>query len=174
MDLLIGIAVFVVMLLGLISIPFGFPGAAIVLAGILIYGFYSGFDGPIGPWFVALMCLLTIVAETADNWLTMVGARRYGASKQSMWLSFLGGLGGAMLIGGPLALVFGPFGPIVGGFVGAFGIVAAYEYRRLGNLNDALRAGWGTFLGRMAGILLKLLIAVGMITAVAIALLSRA
>ena len=172
MEFLLGFLAFALMLLGLLSIPFGLPGTAIILAGVFIYAFSTGFDGEIGPWFVATMCVLTLVAETADNWLTMLGARRFGASKKSMWMSFIGGVLGAIVIGGPLALVFGPLGPVIGGFVGAFAIVVALEYNRAGNWREALRAGWGTFLGRMAGIVLKLIIAVAMLAAVAIALLT--
>jgi len=40
-----------------------------------------------------------------------------------------------------------------------------------GNFIDALRAGWGTFLGRMAGMVLKFVISAAMIMAVAAALL---
>jgi uncharacterized protein YqgC (DUF456 family) len=156
---------------GLLAIPFGIPGTYIILAGILVLGFATDFSGAIGPWFVAAMALLTLIAETADNWLTMLGARRFGASKASMWLSFLGGLAGALIIGAPLALVLGPLGPIAGGFVGAFAIVVLNEHRQTNNWKDAVRAGWGALLGRMAGIVLKLIIAIAMVSAVVIAIL---
>ena len=105
-----------------------------------------------------------------SNWLTMIGARRYGASTSSVWLSFIGGVVGAIVIGGPLAVVFGPLGPIIGGFVGAVGVVVLQEYRKSGRWDQAIQAGWGTFLGRMAGIMLKIVIAVAMIGIVAVAM----
>ncbi|PYS01456.1 MAG: hypothetical protein DMG12_15480 [Acidobacteria bacterium] len=37
-------------------------------------------------------------------------------------------------------------------------------------MREALQAGWGTFLGRMAGMVLKLVISIAMITAVALAI----
>src|SRR5687767_3691096 len=86
--------------IGLITIPFGIPGTFIILAGIFVLGFVTDFSGAVGPWFVAIRSALTLVAETADSWLTMLGARRFGASKGSMWLSFLGRLAGALIIGG--------------------------------------------------------------------------
>jgi len=170
LDLFVPLLAFTVMFVGLLSVPFGFPGTAIILAGILIEALHTGFSGPIGPWLFGLMCVLTLVAETADNWLTMIGARRYGASTSSVWLSFIGGVVGAIVIGGPLAVVFGPLGPIIGGFVGAVGVVVLQEYRKSGRWDQAIQAGWGTFLGRMAGIMLKIVIAVAMIGIVAVAM----
>jgi uncharacterized protein YqgC (DUF456 family) len=88
-----------------------------------------------------------------------------------MWLSFVGGIVGAIAIGGPLAVVFGPLGPVVGGLLGAFAIVVAHEMYLHGNFMDAVRAGWGTFLGRMAGMVLKFVISIAMVMAVAAAIL---
>ena len=75
------------------------------------------------------------------------------------------------MIGGPLAVLFGPLGPLVGGFVGAFVIVVVHELYLRKDLGEALRAGWGTFLGRMAGMILKFVIATAVIVAVAVATL---
>jgi uncharacterized protein YqgC (DUF456 family) len=56
-------------------------------------------------------------------------------------------------------------------FLGAFAIVVAHEMYLRRNFLEALRAGWGTLLGRMAGMVLKLVISMAMIMAVAAALL---
>ena len=159
------------MMLGIISIPFGLPGAAIVFGCALIYAAATDFSGPIGWPLFTILGILTLIAETADNWLSAIGAKRFGASTKSIWLSFLGGLLGAIILGSPLTFIAGPLGPIVGGFAGAFAIVVAYEYKQRKNLREALRAGWGTFLGRMAGMVLKAVIAVAMFIAVIFALL---
>jgi uncharacterized protein YqgC (DUF456 family) len=74
------------------------------------------------------------------------------------------------MIGAPLALAFGPLGPVAGGFIGAFAVVVAYELYGGKNMRGALEAGWGTFVGRMAGIVLKLVISIAMITAVALSI----
>ena len=165
------ILLFAGMIFGLVSIPFGLPGTIIILLCVFIYALLTHFGGGIGvPFFISL-CVLTLLAETADHWLSAIGARRYGASTASMWLSFLGGLIGAIMIGGPLVVVFGPIGPVVGGFLGAFAAVVAYELYSRKNLQEALRAGWGTFLGRMAGMVLKLVLSVAMVIAVTVAIL---
>jgi hypothetical protein len=159
------------MLVGLATIPFGLPGTGIILLCIFIYALLTSFGGAVGVAFFIGLCILTVIAETADNWLTAVGARRYGASTGSIWLSFLGSLVGAIVVGGPLAIALGPLGPVVGAFAGAFAIVVGYEFYLGKSTPEALQAGWGTFLGRMAGIVLKLVISVAMIIAVAVAIL---
>jgi uncharacterized protein len=165
------ILLFAGMLLGLAIIPFGLPGAIVILVSVLIYALATDFSADVGVGLFVTLCILTAVAETADNWLTALGARRYGATSVSVWLSFVGGLAGAILIGGPLAFALGPFGPIGGGFAGAFFIVFAYERIQGKTTREALRAGWGTFVGRMAGLVLKFVIAVAMIIAVAVKIL---
>jgi uncharacterized protein YqgC (DUF456 family) len=154
------------MLIGVAIIPLGLPGAALILACILVYALMTDFNGGISVWLFVFLCIVTVVAETADNWLTALGARRYGASRAAMWLSFLGGLVGAIFLGSLAAFVLGPLGPVAGGIIGAFLSVVAYEYYRRRDLRESLRAGWGTFLGRMAGIALKLVLAIAMIVAV--------
>jgi uncharacterized protein YqgC (DUF456 family) len=153
------------MLLGLGVIPFGLPGAAVILVCVFIYALLTNFSAGVNIPFFVFLCILTLIAETADNWLTAIGARRYGASRAAMWLSVLGGVGGAILIGSPLIVAFGPLGPVAGGLVGAFSVVVLYEYYHRRNVREALRAGWGTFLGRMAGMVLKFVIGVAMILA---------
>src|SRR4051812_20291855 len=159
------------MMLGLISIPFGFPGTLIILGCVIAYALLTHFAAGVGIPLLILLSVLTLAAETADHWLSAVGARRYGASGRSMWLSFIGGFVGAIMIGGPLAVFFGPLGPVAGGFSGAFAIVIVHELYLRKPLGEALRAGWGTLLGRMAGMLLKFLISIAIIVAVAAAIL---
>ena len=77
----------------------------------------------------------------------------------------------AIAIGGPLTIVFGPLGPIAGGFAGAFAIVVAHELYLRRTLKQALHAGFGTFVGRMAGMILKVVISAAMIISVAAAML---
>ena len=159
------------MTFGLVSIAFGLPGTIIILGCTFVYALLTHFQSAIGIPFFALLCVLTVIAETADNWLGAIGAQRYGASTGSIWLSFFGSLAGAIMIGGPLAIVFGPLGPVAGAFVGAFLIVIAYEFYSGKRGSEALRAGWGTLLGRVAGMVLKLVISVAMIIAVAASVL---
>ena len=164
------VLLFLGMISGLVSIPFGFPGTLIILGCVFIYAILTHFTAGVGVFLFVVLCILTLAAETADQWLSAVGAKRYGASTRSMWLSFIGSIVGALIIGGPLAAVFGPLGPIIGGFLGAFLIVVVHEVYVHGNFVEALRAGWGTLVGRMAGMLLKFVISIAIIVTVAFAI----
>jgi uncharacterized protein YqgC (DUF456 family) len=166
MEAMATVLLFAGMLLGLALIPFGLPGMTVIFVFVLLYAILTGFNAEVGLLFLIMIGVFTVIAETADNWLTALGAKRFGASTRSMWLSLLGGLAGAILIGGPLALLLGPLGPIVGGFAGAFLIVYGSERLHGRNTREALRAGWGTFLGRTAGIVLKFVIAIATVVAV--------
>src|SRR5689334_17308010 len=99
MDAVAPILLLVAMIFGLVVIPFGLPGAAIILLCVLVYAVVMGF-GAIGIPLFILLCGLTLIAETADNWLSAIGTRRYGGSTASIWLSFFGGLAGAVILGG--------------------------------------------------------------------------
>jgi len=165
------VLLFAAMIVGIVSIPFGFPGTIIILGSVFVYALATHFAAGIGVTFFIVLSVLTLIAETADNWLSAVSGKRYGASTASVWLSFIGGVGGAILIGGPMSVLLGPVGPIVGGFVGAFAIVVAHELYLRKNLYEAVRAGWGTFLGRMAGMVLKVVISAAMIISVVAAML---
>ena len=158
--------------IGLLIIPFGLPGVPLIFVGTLIYGLMTDFRAAIGVNFFVVLCALTVVAETADNWLMVLGAKKYGASRGALWLSFLGCVVGGLWLGPLLALVLGFLGPFLGAFVGAFLAVLLYEYYRNRQMRQALRAAWGAFLGRMAGILLKMMIGVGMVVAVTYAVMT--
>src|SRR5215475_10109108 len=165
------VVLFAAMILGLVSIPFGLPGPLIIIGAIGVYAFVTHFHAEIGVPFFILLCVLTLLAETADNWLSAIGARRFGASTASLWLSFIGGVAAAIAIGGSLDIVFGPLGPLAGGFAGGFGVVVAHELYLRRTLREALHAGFGTFLGRMACMILKVIISTAMIISVAAAML---
>jgi uncharacterized protein YqgC (DUF456 family) len=100
-----------------------------------------------------------------------LGAKKFGASTAAVWLSLLGGLLGAVLLGPPLSLILAFLGPFAGAFIGAFLIVVLYEYRKKRQWNEALRAGWGTLLGRLAGIAFKMIVGVAMVVSVVWAIL---
>ena len=170
----LGVAIlFLVMGFGIVLIPFGFPGVGLIFLSTLVYGLMTNFGAAINVNFFVVLCALTLVAETADNWLMVLGAKKYGASHGAIWLSFVGGILGGLLVGPFLAAVLGFLGPFLGAFVGAFLAVLVYEYYRNRQIRQALRAAWGAFLGRMAGILLKMMIGVGMVLAVGYAVLTQ-
>ena len=164
--LFIGVAV------GLVIIPFGLPGIGVIFGSALLYALATQFDA-ISLNLILVLGVLTILGETADNWLMAAGAKRFGASTTAAWLSLLGGFLGALILGPFLAVALNVAGPVVGAFLGAFIAVVLYEHRKKQNWREALRAGWGTLLGRVAGIALKMVVGVGMAAAVVWSVLMR-
>ena len=164
---------FLGMAVGLAVIPFGLPGIGVIFGSALLYALATHFSSGISLNLILILGVLTILGETADNWLMAAGAKRFGASTAAAWLSLLGGFLGALILGPLLAVALNVIGPVAGAFLGAFISVVLYEYRQKQNWREALRAGWGTLLGRVAGIVLKMVVGVGIAAAVAWSVLTH-
>lgn len=180
----VGLIVFyVVIAMALLSLPFGIPGTVIIWIDALIYGVLTQFERISGELVVGLL-VLTIVAEMADNLMSAAGAKKYGTSKKGIVASLVGGLIGALSgshvapLLGAIGLTMGPvgavvcvmIGPVLGAFAGAFVGVVLVELRQGKDRPAAFRAGLGAMLGRFAGIVLKLALAVVMVVLIVRAL----
>ena len=141
----------VVMALGLIGtvIPV-LPGTTIILAAAVIHRVALGADRSVGWSALIGMLLLTLVTYAIDAAAGYLGARRFGATKWGL----IGGAAGALI-----GLFFGLFGLFVGPVIGAIAgeLIGGKEIMKAG------RAGWGTFLGGLAGMIAKLFIGLIMI-----------
>jgi hypothetical protein len=167
---IIGTIVFVaVLLLGFVASVVGLPGTVLIFVATLVYSACTGFD--VIPWWLLLILAgMSAVAEIADNVISSAGAKRYGSTTRGMFAAMLGGLLGAVAGGffvpamAGIGLALGPVGsialsllaPIAGAFAGGFLGAWAYELRSGRPKDEAMRAGWGAFVGRAAGIVLKL------------------
>ena len=147
---LVSIAVALLFLAGLVGtlVPV-VPGVPLIFAGTLLFALVDHFQRITG-WTIVLFAGLTAAALAVDFAAGIVGARRFQASR---W-----GIAGALL-GTVVGLFFGPFGLLLGPLAGAvlFELVAGRSTR------EALRAGWGTFIGYLGGVALKLGVGIGMI-----------
>jgi uncharacterized protein YqgC (DUF456 family) len=102
------------------------------------------------PFSVKLLIILgamTVFVQVLDYLLPAFGAKKFGATKYGFWGTLIGMLLGIFFIP-PLGIVFGAF---LGAILGE--IIAGKEPPK------ALKAGWGVFVGVMAGMMLKLLLA---------------
>lgn len=127
------------------------PGAIIILAAAVLHQLMLGSEKSVGWWNIAALVLLTLLSYALEFAGGYFGAKRFGATK---WGAF-----GAMI--GAIVGLFYPFpGLIVGPVIGAI----AGELIAGKRLVSAGRAGWGTLLGNLAGMLGKLTIALVMVS----------
>jgi uncharacterized protein YqgC (DUF456 family) len=127
------------------------PGTTIILAAAVIHRIMLGPEKSIGWRTIAVLVLLTLATYAIDVLAGYFGAKYFGATK---WATF-GAIAGALI-----GLLFGILGLFVGPVVGAI----AGEFIAGKRMIDAGRAGWGSLLGNIGGMLAKLIVALAMIT----------
>lgn len=154
-----GLVIFyIVLLLGAVSIFFGLFGTLIIFLDALVYGFATNFE-QIGIKALVLLFCLYLVGELLEYFSIVVGARKFGASGPAIIGAMVGGILGAILGTGVLPIIGTVMGAFLGMFLGAF-LVELLVKRKLG---ASLKAGTGSFLGRIGAVFAKFLIAVVMI-----------
>jgi len=144
----ITIVLFAVGLIGTVA-PF-LPGTTIILAAAIIHRIMLGPDKSIGWGVIGILAVLTVATYGLDFLSGYFGAKYFGATK---W-----GTVGA-IIGAIVGLFFGIVGLLAGPVIGA----VVGEFISGKKMIDAGRAGWGSLLGNVGGMVAKLLIALGMI-----------
>ncbi len=130
------------------------PGLPLVFAGMLLAAWAGDFE-QIGVATIVVLGVLTLVSLLIDFWATAMGAKRVGASRKAVAGAILGTVAG---------IFFGPVGLFVGPFVGAV-LGELLNGRKLdaGGVGHATRIGFGTWLGIVFGIALKLMLALAML-----------
>jgi len=125
------------------------PGLPLVFAGMLLAAWVDHFE-TVGPIPLVILGVLTLVSFLVDFWATAHGAKRVGASRKALIGAVLGTFAG---------LFFAPIGLFIGPFVGA--LVGELLHGR--ELGAAARVGFGTWLGIVLAIVLKLGLAFAML-----------
>jgi uncharacterized protein len=143
-------------LLGLVMIPFGFPGTLVLFAAALTYHLLVPAGG-IGLTTVIGVGVLMVIAEALEWVLTGRFTRRYGGSRRASWGAILGGMIGAF-VGVPVPIVGSVIGAFAGAFIGAF----VAEWSRGSDHGASARVAWGAFLGRVTAAATKIAIGLGM------------
>ncbi len=137
------------------------PGLPLVFAGMLLAAWAGDFER-IGIPMIVLLAVLTLLSMAVDFWATAHGAKRVGASRKALIGAVIGTFAGLF--------VFPPFGLFVGPFAGA--LIGELLHRRnvdRESLGHAAKIGFGTWLGIVLGVVLKLGIAFAMIGLFALA-----
>jgi hypothetical protein len=145
-------------LAGLVLVPLGLPGLWVMVAGVLGFGWMTGFRS-VGVTTIAIVVGLALLGEVVETWLGFRFAKKYGASSRAGWGALAGGIAGAVM-GVPVPIV----GSVIGAFVGSFAGAALFEYSATRSTDVAVGAGWGAVLGRAAAAATK--IALGLVIGV--------
>jgi len=125
------------------------PGTLFVLAGIVLGAWIDDFSR-VGWGVLSVIGVLALLAWVLDYVAGLLGARKAGASRQAIIGAALGTLAGLFM-----GLVGVLFMPLVGAAIGEF--IARRDHER------AVKVGLATWLGIMAGLVSKVVIAFVMI-----------
>jgi len=148
MDITLAILGIALVLVGFIgSILPIIPGPPISWAGLLLLKWTDYVDDHGAAYENALWILLffVILVTILDYVVPIMGTKKFGGSKRGVW---------GATIGVVVGLFFGPLGIIIGPVLGAYiGEITTGKKDR-----DALRAAWGSFMGFLLGVGLKLMV----------------
>ena len=136
------------------------PSTPVVFLAALGHKIYFG-DNSISYLILAILGAITLFSLVMDYIASLVGARKLGAT----WR----GVAGA-LIGGILGLFLGPWGILIGPFIGAL----TFEMMGGRQFEEASKAGFGALFGIVAGTLGKFICAIAMASLFAANIIWRA
>jgi uncharacterized protein len=124
------------------------PGPPLAFLGLLIQQLKS--TTPFTIRFIIIFLLITVIITVLDYVIPVYGTKKFGGSKYGVWGSTIG-----LLVG----LWFGPLGIIAGPFIGAW----VGELIATSDASQALKAAIGSFIGFLAGTVLKLMLCLVMV-----------
>jgi uncharacterized protein len=142
MDVFLLVLGSILMLLGLAGciLPF-LPGPPLCYVALLIQQLQA--DPPYTTRFLVIWAVVAVVITLFDYVIPVYSTKKYGGTKYGVWGCAIGLVAGLWL--GPVGIIIGPF---AGAFIGELVANSSSE--------QALRAAFGSFIGFLAGTLLKL------------------
>jgi uncharacterized protein YqgC (DUF456 family) len=141
------------LLVGLIGsvVPF-LPGPLLIFAAGIIHTVLLPEAG-MSVWGFVVLSLGIVLSYVIDFVSGAMGARWFGASRWGIAGVFIGGIVGMFFV--PVGLILGP---LLGGV--AFELIFAKK-----RLQPAAKSAWGSLLGTGVGLVLRLIVALGMVGA---------
>jgi uncharacterized protein YqgC (DUF456 family) len=126
------------------------PGTTIILAAAILHRIMVGPEKGAGWLALGVLVLLALTSYALDFASGYFGAKRFGASRWGVAGAVIGGIAG-LFTGFVTLLVLPIVGAVVGELIAGKRLIAAGK------------AGWGTLLGNLAGIIGKLAIGLAMV-----------
>ncbi|NTV78349.1 MAG: DUF456 domain-containing protein [Clostridiales bacterium] len=150
-NVIIYILLGIISLAGLVLTVINLPGIWLIFGASLVAGIMDKFQH-LTPIILVVLFILCLASTFADNIAAALGAKKFGGTGWGMAGAVIGGIVG-MFIGG----IWGIFlGPLVGAVL--FEMLFAKK-----DMTTSLKAGWGTFIGILISMILKLGLSVGII-----------
>lgn len=140
---MLNIIIILLILSGILLSLFNLPGIWFVWGAFLLHSLSTGFTVFTTTQLIVL-ALISLVISLLDNFITPLGASRFGSSKWGILGAILGGIGG-VIVGGPVGMLIGPF-------LGATLLEIVIEKK---DFSKASKAGFGAFLGFLVSVILK-------------------
>jgi len=123
------------------------PGPPLSYLGLIAIQLSSKIN--FSPKFLISWGVIVILVSILDYVIPIWGTKYFGGSKYGVWGSMAGLLAGLFIP--PIGIIIGPFfGAVVGEMLA-------------GNKQNALKAGFGSFIGFLAGTVVKLLVSLIML-----------
>jgi uncharacterized protein YqgC (DUF456 family) len=141
------------LLVGIIGsvVPF-LPGPLLIFAAGIIHTVLLPEAG-MSVWGFVVLSLGIVLSYVIDFVSGAMGARWFGASRWGIAGVFIGGIVGMFFV--PVGLILGP---LLGGV--SFELIFAKK-----RLQPAAKSAWGSLLGTGVGLVLRLIVALGMVAA---------
>jgi uncharacterized protein YqgC (DUF456 family) len=149
MDTFLIISGIILLIAGIAGCIFPFlPGPPLAYGSLILLQIST--YKPFTENFLIIWALVTVAVVIADYYIPIWGTKKFGGTKGGVWGATIG-----LIVG---IFFFPPLGLIIGPFIGAF----AGEIINNQDSNKAFRSAIGSFIGFVAGTLMKLGISVVM------------
>ena len=150
-DILIYVFLCILAIGGIILTLLSFPGVWLIYIAIVILAFLGDFL-IITPVILIILFFLSLLSTFIDNITVALGAKSLGGSKYGAIGAVIG-----LMLG---SIMGGIAGMLIGSFLGAS--LGEYLFSKK-DAHNSLKAGFGSFIGIVTSIVLKIGVCIGMI-----------